>query len=108
IKGLSGKHFEPKTVTAFEDLIGVYPVGTMVRLTTNEVGIVTNTNATHKDRPVVKITYGEDGSELDETKELDLAKIEVDKLSIIGSVDPLSRNMDMGGFFAKEGDREAT
>ncbi len=108
IRGLAGKHFEPNTVKAFEDMIGLYPVGTMVRLTTNEIGVVTEINYGAADRPKLKILYGSDGTEASEQRLINLADEDPAKLNIIGPVDPLSRNMDMASFFEKESDREAS
>jgi putative nucleotidyltransferase with HDIG domain len=101
LRKLSGKHFDPETVKAFENMIGLYPVGTMVRLSTNEVGIVTKINHEFSDCPTVKVIYDKDVKEISEPFEIDLAA-KRDSLSIIAPMDPLSRNMDMGAFFEKE------
>lgn len=102
LKGLSGKHFDPKTVSSFENMIGVYPVGTMVRLSTNEVAVVTQVRPEGSARPVVKVAYDSDGKEIETPYEIDLEAKGEDGPRIICAVDPLSRNMDMGNFFAKE------
>lgn len=101
LKSLSGKHFDPKMLKSFENMIGLYPVGTMIRLSTNEIGIVTRINREHSELPIIKILYGPDGSKLDEPVELDLLG-KKDSISIIAPVDPLSRNMDTGAFFENE------
>jgi putative nucleotidyltransferase with HDIG domain len=108
LKGLSGKHFAPDTIAAFEEMIGLYPVGSMVRLSTNEVGVVTEINPTSHDRPVLKVLYGADGAKLDEEVTMDLTEAAHKDTHIVGPVDPLSRNMDLGSFFEKEAtDKEA-
>jgi putative nucleotidyltransferase with HDIG domain len=99
LKGLSGKHFDPQTVSLFEKMLGLYPVGTMVRLSTNEVAIVTKINPTASARPVVKVLYDKDGNTVAKPFEADLTASD---LTIISAVDPLPRNMDAGAFFAKE------
>ena len=102
LRDLSGKHFDPGTIQAFEDMIGIYPVGTMVRLSTNEVGVVTKANTTASERPVVKVLFDANGNMLDKPPVVDLSQKEFEALSIVGTVDPLSRNMDLGALFAKE------
>ncbi|MFZ3071891.1 MAG: HD-GYP domain-containing protein [Thermodesulfobacteriota bacterium] len=102
LKGLSGKHFDPKTVSSFESMIGVYPVGTMVRLSTNEIAIVTKVHPEGAALPVVKVAYEADGKEVETPYELDLEAKGENGPKIICAVDPLSRNMDMGTFFEKE------
>ncbi|MBI5599700.1 MAG: HD-GYP domain-containing protein, partial [Deltaproteobacteria bacterium] len=102
LRDLAGKHFDPKTVTAFQDMIGFYPVGTMVRLSTNEVGVVTGVSPGTGDQPVVKILYNNEGRPLDEPFNVDLSQKNPTPRIIVGTVDPLSKNMDLGELFAKE------
>ncbi len=101
LKGLSGKHFDPVMVEKFADMLGVYPVGTLVRLSTNEVGVVIKANPVDTERPVVKVVYDRDGKQLKEPFELDLAS-SPSAPQIVGSADPCSREMDIGEFFTKE------
>jgi HD-GYP domain-containing protein (c-di-GMP phosphodiesterase class II) len=100
LRSLAGKHFDPETVNAFEAMIGLYPVGTMVRLSTNEVGIVTKINHEFSDRPTVKVLYDRDVNEIHEPFEIDLT--EKEDLSIVAPVDPLSKSVDLGAFFEEE------
>ncbi|MFQ5586853.1 MAG: HD-GYP domain-containing protein, partial [Thermodesulfobacteriota bacterium] len=37
LNSLSGKHFDPDILQSFVNMLGVYPMGTMVRLATNEI-----------------------------------------------------------------------
>ncbi len=104
IKDLAGKHFDPETAISFENMIGFYPVGTMVRLNTNEVGVVKGITPDANDRPLVKILYDSAGALLEEPYEVDL--MENKELIAVGSVDPLARNIDMGEFFEKETEKD--
>ncbi len=101
LKGLSGKHFDPLMVEKFADMLGVYPVGTLVRLSTNEVGVVIRANPVDAERPVVKVVYDKEGNRLTEPFELDLAT-SPDAPQIVGSADPCAREFDLGDFFTKE------
>lgn len=101
LRNLAGKHFDPETVKAFENMVGFYPVGTLVRLSTNEVGIVTRINHEFSDCPTVKVLYDSDVNEIPEPFEIDLLE-KKETRSIIAAVDPFSKNMDPGVFFEKE------
>jgi len=52
---LSGTSFEPTLLRRFITLVGMFPVGTGVRLKTGEVGIVTDVHATDAFRPKVRL-----------------------------------------------------
>ncbi|MFQ5329916.1 MAG: HD-GYP domain-containing protein [Thermodesulfobacteriota bacterium] len=102
LHGLSGKHFAPKIVQAFTNMLGVYPVGTMVRLSTNEIAIVTNINAADGEHPVVKVVYGSDGKKLTSSQAVDLSQAGEKARFIVSPVDPLSKGIDMGVFLEEE------
>ncbi len=103
LRDLSGAHFTPEIVEAFSDMIGVYPVGTMVRLTTNEIGVVTSVTPDENENVTVKILYDADGTQLEEPLPVDISpRGETDGPTIVGAADPLSRNIDVSAFFEKE------
>lgn len=99
---MSGKHFDPNTLKAFVAMIGFYPVGTTVRLTTNDIGIVTKVNPTDSLSPMVKIIFGGDGKQIDKPYELDLLKEDNRNIKIAAPVDPLAKGIDLGHFFEEE------
>lgn len=103
LKKMSGKHFEPTMIEGFEKMLGLYPVGTMVRLSTNEIGVVTRLNHETGDTPTIKILYNSNGDKEEEPKDIELTGDgNGGGLSIVAPVDPLSRNIDMGEFFTEE------
>ena len=103
LKKMSGKHFEPTMIEGFEKMLGLYPVGTMVRLSTNEIGVVTRLNHDTGDTPTVKIIYNSDGEKEEIPRDIELSgENNGSGLSIVAPVDPLSRNIDMGEFFIEE------
>lgn len=100
MSNFSGRHFNPDILKAFINMIGLYPVGTMVRLSTNEIGLVLKIDAEAGDCPVIKVIYGKDGNEIDSPYELDLM---ADKeVSIVSTVNPATTNTDVSAFFEKE------
>ena len=72
--GASGFYFDPKVVEAFADNIAIYPLGAMVRLSTKEVGIVSNIRKNKGPRPVVKIYYNRVNRPITEDKIVDLGQ----------------------------------
>ncbi|MFQ5866636.1 MAG: HD-GYP domain-containing protein [bacterium] len=88
----SGKEFEPGLLRRFIRLIGVYPPGTFVRLDTNEIGYVFQTNPSDAYRPRVKIVIDSNGSKIENLQEINLEEKAPEtgnfRRSIKESVDP--------------------
>ncbi|MFQ5736587.1 MAG: HD-GYP domain-containing protein [Thermodesulfobacteriota bacterium] len=104
MNNFSGRHFNPATLKAFTNLIGLYPIGTMVRLSSNEIGIVTRRNPEAGEEPALKVLFDKEGNALDEPYELDLAQ---DKSrSIVSTVNPAMTNIDVAAFFETEAAEE--
>jgi putative nucleotidyltransferase with HDIG domain len=70
IKSIMGKKDDPafnqRLLRRFINLIGLYPIGTLVRLTTAEIGVVTHEHPTDPFRPQVKIVRDRDNKEVEE------------------------------------------
>ena len=65
LKRNDGKHFDQHLVRRFVQLIGIYPVGTIVRLDTGEVGVVQRVYAPDPYRPHVRVLIGRDSARLE-------------------------------------------
>ena len=74
IYGGSGYHFDPDIVNLFAENISVYPLKSMVRLTTGEVGVVVNVRKNNGPRPIVKVYYDSFNKPLKTPKEIDLGE----------------------------------
>jgi HD-GYP domain-containing protein (c-di-GMP phosphodiesterase class II) len=59
----SGKDFDPTLVKIFINMLGIFPLGTLVLLNTNEMGIVVQTSEDTEllDRPMVCLIHYEEG-----------------------------------------------
>lgn len=101
MNNFSGRHFNPEILKTFISLIGVYPVGTMVRLSTSEICLVTKTNPDAAESPVVKVLYGKDGYLVDEPYDVDLASAEEKERKIIAVVNPTTTDLNIEAFFEK-------
>lgn len=99
---LSGRHFHPDMLKAFISMIGLYPVGTMVRLSTSEIAIVTKANDQSPDAPTVKVIYDTDGNSLDNPVEIDLSNEESKEVSIIATINPATADVELSNFFEGE------
>lgn len=109
LKELSGKHFPPEVVDAFMEMVGMYPIGTLVRLNTNEAAVVTHNHDDNQTKPIVKIAFDIDGNRLSDSIELDLADAESnsDNKSIIAPIDPISRDIVVSEFLEQEAQKAA-
>ena len=99
----SGKDFDPILVKVFVNMIGIYPLGTLVLLNTNELGIVVQIQEETEliDRPKVSLLFYSEG-EYRKGKIVDLAeKDEIageHKLSIVKTLDPNEYNINVAEF----------
>lgn len=85
----SGTVLDPLFTRLFAKAMGVFPIGSLVRLTDHSVGVVCRPGNDHFS-PVVRISYDESGLQLEEPIEIDL---ESDERSIVEVVDPASLNV---------------
>jgi len=88
-------------VERFVEMMGNYPVGTLVRLDTNEVAIVYRPNPLDENVPLVRILIDGDGNRLRAPREQ--ALVGSDGLyyaRIVAVVDPLLKNIDIGRFIS--------
>ena len=60
--------FHPTLLRRFINIVGMYPVGTLVVLNTDEVGIVAHENPTDPFRPQVRVVFSAHGERLDEPR----------------------------------------
>ena len=65
LKRNDGQHFDQHLVRRFVQLIGIYPVGAIVRLDTGEVGVVQRVYAPDPYRPRVRVLIGREGARLE-------------------------------------------
>src|SRR5512139_660931 len=93
MRKLSGKSLDPDLVLLLSRSLGVYPIGTMVRLSTMEVGIVTGTPEDGKDLPRLAVLFDPEGNPVAAPRTVDLAEADPStgkpRRAIVGTVDPL-------------------
>lgn len=64
--------FEPRLVRWFADLLGAYPPGSFVELTSGEAGVVCRANPDDASRPCVRLLFDADGEPIDPPADIDL------------------------------------
>ena len=96
----AGKDFDPALVKVFINMIGIFPIGTMVLLNTNEMGIVLQTQEDPDliDRPRVCLLQYSDGEyrkgEMVDLREMD-DESRTFKRSIVKTLDPNEYNLNV-------------
>jgi HD-GYP domain-containing protein (c-di-GMP phosphodiesterase class II) len=69
----SGTHFDPDILREFLRHIALYPVGSVVKLSTGDIGIVTNVFAGLQTRPIVRLIVDSSHRLYDSYQEVDLS-----------------------------------
>lgn len=90
--------FDGELLTKFIQCIGIHPVGTLVRLSSQKVGLVTQSNPETPLKPVVKTFYSAKHGRYTEMQDINLAnKKTTDKLE--STVKPTDYNIDLERFY---------
>ncbi len=93
--------FDPFLLKIFNDIIGIYPAGTLVLLNTEELALVLTNNETNKARPYIKIVGNRDGL-LEVPEWVDLTLPEQSHRKIIRRVDPARYGLDIRDFILSD------
>lgn len=94
----SGSHFDTELVNRFISAVGIYPPGTLVRLNSQKIGLVTETNWDDATKPKLKTFYHAKFQRYLELQELDLASNKVED-AIEAIVKPEDYGIDLLKFF---------
>jgi putative nucleotidyltransferase with HDIG domain len=90
-----GKQFDQNLVRRFVQLVGIYPVGNLVRLNTKDVAVVLKTYAPDPYRPRVRVLIDRTGRKIDHPLELNLWETREDEpQSIEAPLDPADYDFD--------------
>lgn len=98
MRGLAGSVIDEEIYSKLVSTFGIFPIGTVLRLDTNEIGIVSWINPGDPTRPYVKILISGDGNQIENPEEIDLT--EKDEYgnylrNIVSELDPLVLNIDI-------------
>jgi putative nucleotidyltransferase with HDIG domain len=96
---IAGSYLDGALVATFIEMMGKYPVGTLVRLDTNEVAVVYRPNPLDDEAPMVRILIESDGTRLSVPREQSLVEQNGTRYAaVVSVVDPLLKNIDVGKF----------
>ncbi len=93
----AGTDFNPLLLKMFINVIGVFPVGSIVRLSNDELAVVTRTNPNDLESPEVKVIANRDGMK-EQMEVIDLSKETTDGIKIHSIIDGDKYNIDPADF----------
>lgn len=97
LREIAGSVLHPEFTQKFIDSLGTYPVGTLVRLDSNEIALVVRVGAKDPDAVELKILQDGDGQRLDPPGRLELSGAEA--VRIVAEVDPFVKGIDVISYF---------
>lgn len=89
---LAGTQLNPEYVEVLCDVVGHYPVGSLVRLVSNEIGLIVDADIRNPHSSTIRILRDSEGNTL---KNPLLHQLEPDVTCIAGEVDPVLQNIDI-------------
>jgi len=94
-----GKQFDQHLIRRFVQLLGIYPVGNLVKLNTGDIAIVLQVHAPDPYRPKVRVVFGPDGNRLELPRDINLWETAPDANggragSVIAPLDPADYGID--------------
>jgi len=93
----AGRSFDPRVVRTFVRLVGLFPVGSLVQLSTGEVGVVVRNHERALGRPTIRLVLDPQGNAA-ETLEIDLSEKERKgsfRWTVVRTIDPVEVGIDM-------------
>lgn len=93
LREVSGTSLHPGYVEKFITSLGPYPVGSLVRLDSNEIGLVIKVDTTDPSLAEIKVIFDAGGQLLAEPSRLHLGPTQPRK--IVAEVDPFSKGVDV-------------
>lgn len=100
LKRNDGSQFDQNLIRRFVQLIGIYPPGNLVRLSTDEVAVVLRVHAPDPYRPTVRILRDTSGQELMVPRECNLweTRGEAGEVHVVAPLDPTEYGIDPLGY----------
>src|SRR4029077_18000802 len=86
LKKNEGTQFDQNLVRRFTQLLGIYPPGNLVKLTTNEIAVVVHVHAPDPHRPRVRVLFSAEGACVDLPFERNLWEPQPDRSGTLESV----------------------
>jgi len=97
LREAAGNMLNPQILTPFLDSMGAFPVGSLVRLNSNEIGVVTHVGIDNPDQVRLKIVFATDGQRLSSPQEVEISPLS--KRHIVAEVDPFYKGIAVTDYF---------
>ena len=92
LQQIAGTQLNPEYVQALIQILGTYPVGSLVRLVSNEIGLIVDGDIEDMERGTIRILRDSHGNPVDTLR---LQELESKSKHIAGEVNPLLHNIDI-------------
>jgi putative nucleotidyltransferase with HDIG domain len=90
-----GSQFDQHLVRRFVQLLGIYPPGNLVKLTTGEIAVVVQVHAPDPYRPRVRVVFAADGGRLDHPVDINLFETSGEETrAVVAPLDPADVGID--------------
>jgi HD-GYP domain-containing protein (c-di-GMP phosphodiesterase class II) len=67
--------FDPAVMAAFVENIAVFPIGSIVQLSTGEIGVVVDVHRGQQAKPIIRLLFSSTGEKIETYREIDLGKL---------------------------------
>lgn len=102
LQKLGGTLLDGELVARFVEMMGKYPVGTLVRLDTNEVAVIYRPNPLDEETPLVRVLFDADGTWLKRPRDVSLVEPDGSRYArIVAVMDPLLKNVDVANVLSE-------
>jgi HD-GYP domain-containing protein (c-di-GMP phosphodiesterase class II) len=75
VSRMSNTYFQPRTVAALVSNIAVFPLGSIVMLSSGQMGMVVDVNKNAPTRPIIKVMFDQYGNLIPNPHEIDLTRL---------------------------------
>ena len=94
-----GKQFDQDLIRRFVQLLGIYPVGNLVKLDSGEIAIVLQVHAPDPYRPKVRVLFANDGTRFELPRDINLWEVDPDTKgdrasSVVAPLNPADYGVD--------------
>ncbi|MEA3465795.1 MAG: HD-GYP domain-containing protein [Thermodesulfobacteriota bacterium] len=94
---LSGSQLHPHYLKHLEQTLGPFPVGSLVRLVSNEIGLIVDMDPLNRENSTIRIVKNKAGNNIDTPYDHQLSN---SSHTIAGEVDPLTHNINISSLLS--------
>lgn len=88
----NARRFDPAIINIFTKIMGIYPIGSIVKLNSGAIARITSVHKNAPLRPVIQILVNEEGDVLEHSEQITINLLEEKTLFIKNAIDPFEYN----------------